>query len=217
MSSFADIFDATARFLQAKGISPRQSKPKKASPSAVARFCEQTDVALPESFSAFYVEFADGYEFRWQTGESAFGVFSIPSLKQLARKRRDWERYVLDFLNDPDSLDRCMEPRFRERAFEIWRTMKGWVPFWDEGNGDHFCVDTAGGQIGYDQHDWFDGFGALAKINGILAGENLTDFLQHWSQFCFQPTNSLWWGEFGEFGAIQWKPEYFQSEFFRGR
>jgi cell wall assembly regulator SMI1 len=216
MSTFADIFDATATFLRAKGISPQVSKGRRASQSAVERFREQSGLALPESFAAFYTDFADGFDFSWQKTERERGAFSIPTLKQLSKDRRAWETLVRHFLDDPRSLDRCIDPPFRAEAFEIWRKMTSWVPFWDEGNGDHFCVDTSNGRIVYDQHDWFDGFGSLlAKTNGLIAGQSLADFLQNWSRFCFQPNKRLWWGEFGEFGAIKWEPEFFEPEFFR--
>ena len=71
-----------------------------------------------------------------------------------------------------------MEARFRAEAFEIWRRMNSWIPFITEANGDHFCVECASGRILYDQHDWFDGFGALASKNGAVAGGSLEDFLK---------------------------------------
>jgi hypothetical protein len=216
MSAFADIFDSTAAFLRSKGITPEVSKAKKSTHTAIEGFHKQTGISLPDNFSAFFTDFADGFEFRWERSEDEGGIILIPGLTRLSKQQETWQHNVRDFLRDPHSLDGCIDAPFRPKAFEIWRKMESWVPFLDEGDGDHFCVDTATGQIVYDQHDWFDGFGSLAKTNGILAGENLTDFLRSWSQFCFQPNKSLWWGEFAEFGAVKWEPEYFGAEFFRG-
>jgi len=216
MSAFPAIFDATAEFLKGKGIAPEVSKGKKATPTDIKRFHTQTGILLPESFSAFYTGFADGFEFRWEKTEDQWGVFSIPSLKQLSEDRRSWERRVRRFLHDPDQLGGCVDPQFRPAAFKIWGRMESWVPFWDEGNGDHFCVVAASGLIVYDQHDWYDGFGTLAKTNGLLAGQSLVEFVQNWSQFCFRRNKSLWWGEFAKHGEIKWEPEFFDMEFFRG-
>ena len=215
MNTFTNIFDATTAFLRAKGIAPQVSKGRQASPAAVERFRKQTSVALPETFAVCYTDFADGFEFRWEKTEEVWGAVSLPSLKQLAKNRREWESDLRGFLDGSKKLDDCIDPPFRAEAVEIFRKMQSWVPFWDEGNGDHFCVDTSNGRIVYDQHDWFDGFGFLAKTNGIIAGENLTDFLQNWSRFSFMSNKSFWWGQFGEFGAIQWEPEYFDAEFHR--
>ena len=216
MSAFADIFDSTSAFLRSKGVALEVLKRKKATHSDVDLFRRQTGVSLPASFSAFFTDFADGFDLRWEKGENTFGAISIPSLQQLAEKRRNMARNVRDFLDDPNSLDRCVAPEFRAEAFHVLRTMESWVPFWDEGNGDHFCVDASSGRIVYDQHDWFDGFGSLTTTSGIVAGQNLSDFLENWSRFCFQPNKNLWWGEFGKFGAIKWEAVYFEAKFFRG-
>lgn len=215
MNVFADIFEATATFLRTKGASPQIVKGGKASRSAVDKFSRETGVALPASFSSFYTEFADGFSFTWEANEDQWGAFSILNLEQLSKDRRDWEKNISEFLDDPNSLDQCIDPPFRGEAFEIWRNMKSWVPFWDEGNGDHFCVETTSGRIVYDQHDWFDGFGSLATTNGIVAGQSLEDFLKNWSRFCFRPNKSLWWGEFGKFGSIKWEPDYFDADYHR--
>jgi len=216
MNTFAGIFDSTTAFLQKKGISPEISKGRKAEHRAVEQFQKQTGIYLPENFCAFYTDFADGFKFWWEMSDEVWGAFSIPSLLELAEKQQNWKRNVRDFLDDPTSLNQCVKPSFRPKAFQIWQKMESWIPFWDEGNGDHFCVDTPGGQILYDQHDWFDGFGSIAETNGIVAGENLEGFLYNRSRFCFRPDKSLWWGKFGEAGAIIWEPEYFDPEFYRG-
>ncbi len=215
MSAFSEIFDSTAAFLRTKGIAAELSKGSKADRASVEQSHRQTGVELPKSFSAFFTEYANGFHFMWEKSEDIWGAFSLPSLKDLAEQQQDWKRNVRDFLNDPKTMDRCIDSPFRAEAFRIWRRMDSWIPLWDEGNGDHFCVDSSSGQIRYDQHDWFDGFGSLAKGNGILAGQTLEDFLRQWSRFCFRPNNSLWWGEFGEFGVIKWEPEYFDAEYCR--
>jgi hypothetical protein len=215
MSAFADIFDSTSAFLRAKGIPTKVSKGRVAEKTSVQQFQKQTGMALPESFSGFFTGFADGFQFSWEKNEDIWGSISIPSLKELAGQQQEWKRHVRDFLEDPKSMDQCIDPPFRAEAFEIWQRMESWIPFLGEGNGDHFCVDSLSGQIIYDQHDWFDGFGSLAKTNGIVAGKTLEDFLRQWSRFCFRPNDSLWWGEFAGFGVIKWEAGYFDAEYCR--
>ena len=215
MSAFAEIFDSTSAFLRAKGIPTNVSKGRMARPTAIERFQKQTGIQLPASFAALFTDYADGFHFSWEKSEDIWGSVSIPSLKEIAAQQKGWRTNVRDFLADPKSMDKCVAPPFRAEAFKIWQRMESWIPFWDEGNSDHFCVDSLSGQIVYDQHDWFDGFGSLAKTNGIVAGKTLEDFLRQWSRFCFRPNKSLWWGEFGKFGSIKWEKEYFDAEYCR--
>lgn len=147
MTKFAEIFDSTSAFLRAKGISPSMSKVKVADEASIDRFQKQTGMNLPHSFSAFFTNFADGFQFGWQKDEDTWGTIAIPSLKEIAAQQQAWKRNVRDFLADPHSLDKCIDPSFRAEAFEIWRRMEAWIPFWDEGDGDHFCVDSLSGRI----------------------------------------------------------------------
>lgn len=217
MNDFAKIFADTAAFLRAKGVTPEIAETEGTNYAAVIQFSRQTGLELPESFWAFHTQFANGYEFRWSDSETECqGSFSIQSLKELAEAYRWWRRDVDSFLDDPDDLASWIQPPYCEQAIAILRQMTAWVPFWDEGTGDSFCLDSAGGRIVYHQHDWMDGFGQLAKTNGIIAGENIEQFLQNWSRFCFQPNLDLWWGKFAKFGEIRWEAEYFDSRFDRG-
>ena len=173
MSSFPEIFDSTAAFLKKKGISVEVNGGAKASMREVEKFHRQTGIVLPESFASFYTGFANGYEFIWQKDDETWGRFSIPNLDEIAVSTQDWLSNIKDFLDNPHSLDQCVKPPFRAEAFDIWKRMRGWAPMRRDTDGDHFCVETSSGRILYDQHDWFDGFGSLAKTNGIVAGESL--------------------------------------------
>jgi len=215
MASFQEIFDKTEVFLKKKGISSEIAKGELASTADLEYFEQQSGLILPDSFSLFYTSFANGFNFCWEFEEEIQGQFAMPTLLQLGETYRDWRSNVQDFYKDPNSLDRCVELVFRTEAFAVWRRMEPWVPFWNEGNGDHFCVDSKTGQIVYDQHDWYDGFGSLTKTNGILAGHDFGNFLHNWSRFCFLPNTGHWWGEFGKFGAIKWSPEFFNPKFYR--
>jgi len=217
MNTFAEVFSETGRFLKNKGVTVETSRGQEAASQDITQFQEQTGIILPASFSRFYTVFANGFDFRWMQSEDAWGIFSLPTLEHMARQRRAWADNIHDFLDDPHSLDNCVEPTDRPAAFAIWRQMLSWVPIWNEDNGDRFCLNTANGQILYSPHDWFDGFGSVYKTGGIFSGKGLTDFIKNWSRFCFQPNQSLWWGEFAEFGTIKWEAQYFNPQFCRDK
>jgi len=185
-ADFASAFEEVATFLRSKGVTPSIESGRRATQVDLDRFKETTGVELPSSFSDFFTAFADGYRFSWESGDES-GCFSMPNLELLAEMRCQWARRTMEFTDDLQSLDQCIEAEFRDRAFEIWTRMSHWSPFIEEMDGDHFCVDLSGGEVVFDKHDWFDGFGEVAETNGMLAGSSLIDFIHHWGRFCFSP------------------------------
>ncbi len=185
-SPFAGIFEDARRDLEARGIEVHRTANGPAAEGALATFARDTGVELPRSFADFFIGFSNKYQFHWEhEGES--GYFSMPSLEELASMHREWTERVAEFSDDPHSLDECMEAEFRDEAFGIWKRMRSWLPFYQEPDGDEFCVDLSSGKIVFNKHDWFDGFGKIAETNGLIAGDSLTDFLQNWALFYFQP------------------------------
>ncbi len=184
-NAFSTVFDDVSRFLESKGVHAQTSFKPRASASEVRVFNKTTKLELPDSFAKFHTDFSNGYEFRWEGGEE-MGLFSIPSLSDLAIRRAEWLENVSQFADDSNSMDLCIKPPFRQRAFEIWQQMKLWVPFFDEPDGDAFCLDTTNGEIVFDKHDWFDGFGGIAEANGLVAGSSLEDFVKNWARFSFE-------------------------------
>lgn len=91
--------------------------------------------------------------------------------------------------------------------------MLSWCPIHFEGNGDQFVVDLSNGQILFNNHSWFDGFGEIATDNGGLVAENIQDFILNWSKFCFSSPSDLFWTE--KNGKIDWSSELFNGDFCR--
>lgn len=190
-AEFTVIFDDVIRFLNSKGVSTKIDRKPPATEGDLEEFTRATGVQLPPSFSEFFTTFSNGYEFDWESGEEA-GAFSMPDLEQLAEMRVEWIERVAEFADDPDSMDQCIDIRYRADAFQIWRKMKCWVPFIEEADGDAFCLDLTSGAIVFDKHDWFDGFGDIAETNGMIAGATLLDFVRTWGRFCFTP---MWFND----------------------
>lgn len=111
----------------------------------------------------------------------------MPDLSTLASVHREWSSRIEEFASDPHSMDHCVKPEFRDKAFGIWRRMKGWLPLITDEGGDSFCLDLTNGAVVFDKQDWFDGFGENSQANGMIAGSSLGDFLQLWGRFCFRP------------------------------
>jgi hypothetical protein len=59
-----------------------------------------------------------------------------------------------------------------------------WMPFYDEGNGEGFCLDTAlePALVVFEQQDWYDG-GTCE--NGHRLTDSLLQFYTDWAQVCF--------------------------------
>ncbi len=182
---FSSIFDDVSRFLGSKGVHANTTLKPCACLDDIRVFNDTTKLDLPDSFAKFHTYFSNGYEFRWE-GAGGMGLFSIPSLSELAVHRANWLEYVCQYADDPSSMDLCIKPQFRQRAFEIWKQMKLWVPFFDESEGDSFCLNTSNGEIVFNKHDWFDGFGEIAETNGLVAGSSLEDFVKNWALFSFE-------------------------------
>lgn len=183
---FAAAFEDVATFLQSNDVTPKIELSDPASQADLDKFTQTTSVELPSSFSDFFTTFSDGYSFSWESGDES-GDFSMPNLESLAEMRREWSERTREFADDPQSMDQCIEPEFREAAFGIWTRMKNWSPFIEEPDGDTFCIDLSSGAIVFDKHDWFDGFGEIAETNGMIAGSTLIHFVRTWGRFCFSP------------------------------
>ena len=215
MSEWLNLFRDVKKDLEAKGIEVESLLNEAASKKEIDKFQKQTGLLLPKNFADFYEEFADGFYFGWERDDNAWGCFAMPSISDLTKETKAWLRFVNEFASNPKSMDQCIDVEHRPEAFEIWNQMKLWAPFWEEPNGDHFCVDVSNGSIVFDQHDWFDGFGSIATTNGMMAGSTLFDFVESWSKYYFRPPQSLLWEVFGKVGRINWEPNFFDPEFVR--
>lgn len=190
-SDFSATFNEVDEFLQSKGVTVKVHLAEPANQRDLDAFAGKTGFHLPSSFSDFFSNFSNGYTFCWES-EDGSGVFSMPDLEALAAMQRDWVENICKFADDPESMNLCVEPEFREEAFRIWARMKNWIPFFEEPDGDAFCIDLTTGAIVFNKHDWFDGFGEIAETNGMIAGSSLIDFIRTWGRFCF---SSMWFGD----------------------
>jgi len=213
--SFESIFSKTAQWLEDQGLAVEIQQGECASQQEIVEFNERFKLKLPMSFSRFFTEFADGYSFSWEKTDEVWGQFIMPALNDLNESQEQWAEEISEYLDDPQTPDLFDDDDASDEGMAILKRMKFWVPFYDEGNGDHFALDTKSGAIVYDQHDWMDGFGSLATTNGIGAGKDLEDFLNQWSRFGFRRNESQWWGSFADQGKITWDPSFFESDFVR--
>lgn len=205
------ILKETAEILRDRGIEVATGAGDVVAESRLAQLESLHGFQLPEELRRIYLFEGDGLHLSWRH-EKVSGVFDIPPAAELIESTKRFRSYVADFAGDPKSMDRCIQPAYRSRAFEIWDSMRLWTLFSDEGNGDGFCMRPDGAVV-YNQHDWFDGFGELATTNGLVAGTSLLDYTRSWSRFFFTSPVSLWWGEFGKRGRIDWEPSLFHPAF----
>lgn len=211
MNNYTSLFQSVARGLAEKGIDAESTDATPCDEDVVLKFEQATGMTMPESLKEFYTQFSDGFAFQWELNEGVWGCFAIPPISELISQTESWQRNVRQFANDPTSMNRCIRPEFRPRAFEIWHEMINWIPIWHEADGDHFCV-CQNGSVVYDQHDWFDGFGRIATTNGLLAGTSLFDHVQNWGQFYFMPPKDSWWGALAKGSSISWQADFFPPE-----
>jgi hypothetical protein len=213
MSGYEALFDDVKARLKAGGIEVDVEKNDPASLRETELFQSETGLVLPDSFVGFYRDFADGLIFKWEIDDDIRGYFAMPTLADLTTETKQWMKMVDGFVGDPGSMDMCIEEEYRSEAFSIWNRMKSWIPFWNDPNGDHFCVDVSNGKIVFDQHDWYDGFGRIETTNGIEAGTSLHHFIESWSRFCFRLPEGCMWSLIGRSGHIHWDASNFDMDF----
>ena len=213
MIDYDEIFGRTSEFLSAKGIEVTLEKGDVLDEDEIREFEKILQLSLPSAFIDFCTRFADGIWFQWEMDEDVCGTFSVSSLQYLVESTQRFQGNVRDFSDDRTSLDKCVRAEFREEAFEIWERMKSWMPLCSDEEGESFCLDSTTGKVVYDQHDWFDGFGTVTRVNGLVAGESFSDFVLNWAEVCFQYPKSLWWGEFATEGSITWRRDRFDERF----
>ena len=203
----------TADALRNRGIEVSAGKGNLVEVSRLQHLESSHGIVLPEELRRLYLTVGDGLHLGWEHGDVR-GQFVVPPTAKLFKATARFRSNVTDFADDPHSLDGCVKPSHLAEAFKIWDSMRSWLPFTQENNGDGFCLRSDGSVV-YDQHDWFDGFGDIATTNGLEAGNSLADFAQSWSRFFFTSPSSLWWGEFGGRSKIDWNAELFHPDFVR--
>ena len=213
LAMLTQILRDTAAILRDRGIEVATGVGDQLTEVRLAQLEASHGFRLPEELRSIYLTVGDGLHLSWEH-EDIVGMFDIQPAADLFESTKRFRAHVADFADDPKSMDMCVEPPHRSKAFEIWESMRFWTPFSEEGDGDDFCIRPDGAVV-YDQHDWFDGFGDIATTNGLVAGSSLLEFARSWSRFFFTAPRSLWWGEFGKRGCIDWEPSLFHPTFTR--
>lgn len=171
-------------------------------------------ISLPPELVEIYTREANGIFLVWDEPPTG-GMFELPPLEKLFVETALFRHRVAEIADDRGYIDKYTDPPHRTRAYEIWDSMRSWIPIHSEPDGDEFCIRAEDGQVVYNQHDWFDGFGNLATTNGVVAGTSLADFISKWSRFYLTCPASLWWGECVENGTFNWDESLFDPEFTR--
>lgn len=210
------VLRETKAWLNKKGIEVEASIGEPATLNDVESFESATGLKLPPSAVEFFSQQGNGVWFFWQQSDEVWGQLDIDPLEELAGKYRQWLAYVSGFTGNPRSMDKCFdEPSLRQEAFNIWDRMKPWIPLITDGGGDGFCLDAITGKVVLHRGDWFEGVGEVRTPNGLVAGEDIPQFIRSWSRFCFRLPSSLWWGEFRDQEKITWDASKFDSRFTR--
>ncbi|BCU75325.1 hypothetical protein [Luteolibacter sp. LG18] len=209
------LFKTLSAELIERGIEPSLRGNPPCGTESIREFERASSLQLPRRISDIYTGFADGFIFEWEDSQETSGLFGLPPLSQLTEDTQTWQDTIRSFTDDPSSMDQCVAPPYREEAFRCWNRMRSWIPIWNEGNGDHFCLDATTGEIQYYPHAWYDGFGKIATTCGIPAGTDLDDFVVNWSRYYFTPPHHYYWGAFLKAGRITWEPSYFGTDHVR--
>jgi hypothetical protein len=209
-----DTLRETAAALEARGISVTAGVGDLVPLELLEELEKAHSITLPDELRSLYLSVGDGIHFSWEQGDM-FGMFDLPSLADLLKRTTEFRAIVAEIADDPGYIDEHCDPAHRARAHEIWNSMRSWLRFHEEGNGDGFCIRAEDGAVVFDQHDWFDGFGDLCTTNGLVAGVSLTDFVVQWSRFFFTCPKSLSWGDSDERGRIDWDAGLFHPDYIR--
>jgi hypothetical protein len=208
---YLELFQRAAKHVESQGCEVTFVRGRPVTKAAVGKARKTSILPLPDSLIAFYEEVGNGLEFSWSVeddgGPSA--LLTIPKLTEVIA-------IFLNGMNERQEWDDTNAYAFTDNPKLARRTalkMRKWLGFYEVGNGDRFCFDTAalGSPIVYDQHDWMDsGTGA----NGHQLGPSLDSFLASWSKVCFQSPSRLWWpGVFHKRRGVDWRSDEFREPF----
>lgn len=195
--------------LRALGIQPLEERKPPASQVELSAAETAIRAELPDEMRQLYLAYANGLSFRWASAEDfddadAFGAFELPDLPSLVRgckTHRDfWTAAPLD-------LSKYRNP---ETTRNTMADMQYWLPFWEEGNGDEFCMDLRDGRIVFNEHDWFDGGDGT---NGHLLASNFRELITNWSRVCFAAPMSLYWPDAFSADGIDWSSKHFHEDY----
>lgn len=188
--AFLELFERVAEHVRRQGVKVRFKRGKALTTSTIEHVRSKALIPIPESMAEFFLEMGDGIEFAWNAGgdRGPLANLEFPQLKDCVLETLDQVSWRTEWQDDYDFRYAQNPALAKQTALR----MRRWMPFYDVGNGDRFCLDTAydPAPVVFDKHDWHDGG---AGENGHRLADSLSDFFQDWAQVCFQFPRSLRW------------------------
>lgn len=204
--SYVGLFLRVADYVRAIGLEPEFERNPPITKQRMEELRKRASIPLPESLLALYQEIGDGMRFHWSSGEEEgpFANIEFEPLEDLMSEHESARSYSVEW-------DDSYQYPFVDDSILAKQTalkMRNWFAFHAEGNGDMFCLDTADPScpVVFDQHDWMDGG---TGDNGAVMAASLRQFMEEWSQVCFQMPTSLWWGSVLRDGRVDWNSDEF--------
>lgn len=207
-----EIFSHPIGHLKALGIKATYKIGAKCREDELADAELKIGSSIPDDLRKLYLKSGNGAEFSWQESEDdnchKFANLSIPDLESLIdlvsnwREKRFWSWTAKDFAGSSD-------PKLAKQTVQ---RMKNWLPLFEEGNGDKFCIEIGDPRpsVVFHQHDWNDGGNG---VNGLKVANSLGEFLQQWSKVCFLMPSNLWWPSVIGVQGINWSSEKFDERY----
>jgi cell wall assembly regulator SMI1 len=191
------ILSPVSNHLRKKGIEPELICGPRVTEARLKKAEIKMQKTIPAGLRELYQTAGDGVVFTWVD----------PALKELVKMQQNWRDHVM-WMDDYD-FPHVDDPKLAKNTY---KSMKSWVPFHGEGNGDTFCIDTATkrGAVVFHQHDWYDGG---TGRNGTVMAKSLEDFAEAWSKVCFQTPASLWWPSVFKAQKVNWGSNEFNRRF----
>jgi hypothetical protein len=210
--AYLELIERVAEHVQRQGVKVRFERGKPLAASAIERARAEAFIPIPPSLIDFYAEIGDGMEFAWSSkgNDRLFANHEIPKIEECAPQSFDNVSWLPEWKDDYEF------PYVKDPALAKTTALKmrKWLPFWDTGNGDSFCLDTslAPSPVLFNQHDWLDGGSGK---NGHQVADSLFEFYSQWAEVCFQFPRSLWWPDvLSKNGTgIDWGSVEFQEPF----
>jgi hypothetical protein len=208
---YLDLFDRAANHVKQLGVDVEFRRGPILPAGRIDELCAPSVIPVPKSLAAFYLEVGDGLFFSWDVdGQSKmYGFVEFPPLAELIVTSFDVIKWRTEW-KDSFDFHGTKDPRL---AKQTALRMRRWLRFYDEGNGDAKCLDTAvdPAPVVFNQHDWFDGG---TGENGHVLGPSLFEFLTDWSKVCFQEPEGNWWPSvFRRPGGVDWTSPEFREPF----
>lgn len=210
--AYLELFEQVADHVRAQGLKVEFERGAPLAASAIEQACKRSVIPIPASLAEFYAEVGDGLRFAWRSKklDDGFANHELPKFEDQVVKSFDSLKWRTEWHDNYD-FSGTKDPALAKRTA---LKMRKWMPFYAEGNGDMFSLDTAvdPAPVVLDQHDWMDGG---TGANGHRLADSLLQFYTDWAQVCFQFPRHLWWpGVLKKDGPyVEWSSNQFQEPF----